>query len=81
MDNQPGKQIGGSHYKKLKIDPYEYCFVNNIGPLEFNVIKYVTRWRDKNGIEDIRKAIHTLERLLELENARLQQIHLPKQVC
>ncbi len=61
------KQIGGGHYKSLAIQPVEYCQKNRLGCCESNVIKYVTRHRDKNGEEDIRKAIHTLNILLELE--------------
>lgn len=60
-------QIGGSHYKKYKIQPAEYCHVNRLGNLESYAVKYVTRWRDKGGLEDIRKAIHCLELLIELE--------------
>lgn len=61
-------QIGGSHYKKYPIQPAEYCHVNRLGNLESYTVKYVTRWRDKGGLEDIRKAIHCLELLIELEN-------------
>jgi Protein of unknwon function (DUF3310) len=63
------KQEGGSHYKDMAIQPYEYCHRNKLGHLESNVVKYVSRWRDKGGLEDIRKAIHTLEYLIELEIA------------
>ncbi len=60
-------QIGGSHYKDAAIQPYEFCQKNNLNYLESNVIKYVFRHRAKNGAEDLRKAIHTLEVLLEIE--------------
>lgn len=59
------KQEGGDHYKVLKIQPVEYINANNIPFLEGNVIKYVTRHRDKNGKEDILKAIHYLEMILD----------------
>ena len=58
-------QIGGNHYKALRIQPYEYIMANNIPYLEANVIKYVTRHRLKGKQEDIKKAIHNLELLLE----------------
>jgi hypothetical protein len=58
-------QIGGNHYKALRIQPYEYIMANNIPYLEANVIKYVTRHRLKGRQEDIKKAIHNLELLLE----------------
>ncbi len=61
------KQEGGNHYKDLAIQPVEYIHANGIGYFEGNVIKYVTRWRAKAGIEDLRKARHYLELLIELE--------------
>ena len=60
-------QEGGNHYKKCKIQPIEYIHANNIGYLEGNVIKYVTRHKDKNGVEDIKKAMHYLELILEMQ--------------
>lgn len=62
-------QVGGNHYKSKAIQPVEYIHANNIGYFEGNVIKYVTRWRDKNGIQDLEKAIHYLELLIDLEKA------------
>lgn len=62
-------QIGGNHYKSKTIQPVEYIHANNIGYFEGNVIKYVTRWKDKNGIQDLEKAIHYLELLIDLEKA------------
>tara|TARA_R100001163_G_C5065428_1_gene203379 strand:+ start:1589 stop:1960 length:372 start_codon:yes stop_codon:yes gene_type:complete len=59
------RQVGGDHYKKLAIQPAEYCFRNNLNNLESEAISYITRSRFKNGSEDIKKAIHTLEMLLE----------------
>lgn len=61
-------QIGGEHYKDLPIQPAEYVHKNKIPYLEGSVIYYVTRWRQKNGIADIDKAIHTLQLLKEMEN-------------
>ena len=60
-------QVDGSHYKKLKIQPIEYIHANGIGYMEGNVIKYVSRWKDKNGIKDLEKAKHYIELLIELE--------------
>ena len=60
-------QIGGNHYKKLLIQPVEYCHKNGLGFCESSVIKYVTRWREKNGIADLEKAKHFLELLIEME--------------
>ena len=60
-------QIGGDHYSKLAIQPVEYITRNGLGFVEGSVIKYVTRHRSKGGAEDIKKAIHFLNLLLELE--------------
>ena len=62
------KQVQGSHYKDLPIQPVEYIHANSIGYMEGNVIKYVSRWRKKNGIADLEKAKHYIELLIELEN-------------
>ena len=61
------KQESGTHYKDKTIQPVVYILANNLGFCEGNVIKYVTRHKDKNGAADIKKAIHYLELLLELE--------------
>lgn len=60
-------QISGSHYKKLAIQPIEYTVANGLGFIEGNIIKYITRHKDKNGADDIRKIIHYCQLLLELE--------------
>jgi len=60
------RQEGGEHYD-FPIQPTEYIFKNKIPFIEGNVIKYVTRHRQKNGAQDILKAIHYLELLLEFE--------------
>lgn len=63
------KQTGGNHYKKLKIQPAEYAEANSLSSLEGKVVKYVTRHEDKGGVQDLRKAIHCLELLIEfIEN-------------
>ena len=64
------RQEGGSHYKKFKIQPIEYCQLNGLDYCESNVIKYVSRWRDKGGIEDLKKAIHNIQILIELEERK-----------
>jgi len=61
-------QIAGDHYKKQKINHWDYVLENNIPYMEAQVIKYVSRWRDKNGLEDLRKAQHYLAKLIEYEN-------------
>ena len=61
------KQISGNHYKDKSIQPIVYIHAIDLGFCEGNVVKYVTRHKSKNGAADIRKAIHYLELLLELE--------------
>lgn len=60
-------QVGGEHYKKLAIQPTEYAHRNRLGPCESAVVKYVTRWRDKGGVQDLDKAIHFIQLLKDLE--------------
>ena len=59
------KQVGGSHYKDCAIQPVDYIVENKLDFLEGNVVKYITRHKTKNGIEDIRKVIHYAELILE----------------
>lgn len=66
-DSALDKQEGGGHYKGLKIQPIEYIHANGLSYFQGNVVKYVSRYKDKNGEEDIKKAIHYLELILELE--------------
>jgi hypothetical protein len=63
-------QEGGEHYKAMKIQPVEFIHANGIGYFEGNVIKYVSRWRSKGGIGDLRKARHFLDLLIELEEKK-----------
>ena len=60
-------QEGGGHYQELAIQPVEYIHRNCLGFIEGCVVKYVTRHRKKGKAEDVRKAIHFLRLLLELE--------------
>lgn len=60
-------QEGGNHYKDLKIQPIEYIHANGLDFFQANVVKYVTRHKAKNGEQDIRKAIHYLNLILELQ--------------
>lgn len=62
------KQISGNHYK-TPIECWDYLVANNIGYLEGNAIKYLSRWKKKNGLEDLRKAQHYIEKLIEVELA------------
>lgn len=59
-------QVGGEHYKKNAIQPWDYIVSNQLGYLEGNVVKYVSRWKDKGGRQDLEKAKHYLDKLLEV---------------
>lgn len=60
-------QIGGTHYMDMAIQPVEFIHRNNIGFIEGCCIKYLCRWRNKGGIEDLRKVIHYCELLIQME--------------
>lgn len=54
-------QVGGNHYKEYPIQPVEYAMANNLDLCQANVVKYVTRFREKNGLEDLEKAEHYIQ--------------------
>lgn len=60
-------QVSGNHYKDLKIQPVEFIHANGIPHLEACAIKYLCRWRNKNGVQDLEKAKHYIELLIHLE--------------
>ena len=55
------RQVGGKHYKTFRIQPYEFISKNNLSFFQGNVVKYVCRYKDKNGIQDLEKIIHYCE--------------------
>lgn len=61
------RQVGGSHYKSMTIQPIEYCHKNKIGCIESSVIKYVSRYQSKGGREDLEKAKHLIDMLIDFE--------------
>lgn len=63
-------QIGGTHYKDMGIQPIEYIQANALGFFEGNAIKYLTRWKSKGGIQDLEKAKHYIEMLVEFEKRK-----------
>lgn len=67
MQDSLKTQVNGNHYTKLKIQPMEYSMANGLDACQHTIIKYVTRFRDKNGLEDLKKARHTLDMLIEFE--------------
>lgn len=61
------KQVAGNHYKQCKIQPVEYIHENSLDYFQGNVTKYITRHKNKNGADDVRKAIHYCELILKLQ--------------
>ena len=67
-------QAGGSHYKNLAIQPVEYIQANGLDYFQGNIVKYITRHKAKNGAEDIKKAIHYCQLILDLEYEETQDL-------
>ena len=68
--NANATQIGGDHYKGKAVQPWDFIAANELDYFQGNIIKYVTRWRDKSGIQDLRKALHYLEKYIELNEVK-----------
>ena len=61
-------QIGGEHYRQSAIQPWDFILSQRLGFLEGNIIKYVCRYQRKNGLEDLKKARHYLDKLIEIND-------------
>lgn len=64
------RQVGGSHYTTLEIQPWEVIERNGMGFFDGNAVKYLMRYKAKGGVEDLKKAQHYLEKLIELEHGK-----------
>ena len=62
-------QVGGGHYKNMVIQPVEFITKNNLGYIEGCIIKYICRYKNKNGKQDLDKIIHFVELLIDLKYA------------
>ena len=60
-------QIGGGHYKMMAIQPMHFSMVNKLDALQHTIIKYVVRFREKNGVQDLEKAKHCIDLLIQYE--------------
>lgn len=65
LSNPLTEQVGGSHYKNMKIQPVEFIMANDLNFLEGNVVKYICRYKQKGGVEDLNKVIHYTRLLIE----------------
>ena len=64
------QQIGGRHYIEKAIQPWDYIVQNDLGYLEGCIVKYISRYKEKGGVEDLIKASHYLDKLIEVTNER-----------
>lgn len=60
-------QVGGSHYLDMKLSPLEYILANDLGFVEGCIIKYISRYKNKHGLEDLKKVKHYVEILIQQE--------------
>jgi len=74
MSEVNGGQVGGDHYRTKAIQPWDYIASNGLGFFEGNVVKYVTRWKEKGGTADLLKARHYLEKLIELSEGQTKGV-------
>lgn len=65
MSNPLEEQVGGNHYKDFKIQPIEFIHANKLGFEEGNIVKYICRWRFKDGIKDLNKVKHYCDLLIK----------------
>ena len=71
MSESPSKtQVGGSHYKDMVIQPFHFVMANNFNAFQFAVVKYASRYLNKNGVQDLKKIMH----FCELEIERLESL-------
>ena len=63
-------QVGGNHYKSMAIQPMEFSMANELDACQHSIVKYVVRFRDKNGIADLEKAKHVIDMLIEFETKK-----------
>jgi hypothetical protein len=64
------KQIAGTHYKDLEPEPWDVVLNWGLGYLDGTALKYIARWRNKNGVEDLKKAVHFIQKLIEEEEKK-----------
>lgn len=72
MNEANNKQIAGDHYKS-KSQHWDWVVELGLDYLPAQITKYVTRWRKKNGVEDLEKALHYTEKMLEIETKKLKE--------
>lgn len=71
MPDALDEQVGGGHYKDYPIQPVQFIHANKIGYLEGCVVKYICRHKQKNGVEDLLKAKHYIDLIIQMEYKNL----------
>lgn len=71
------KQVSGEHYKS-RIQHWDYVVANELDYFQAQITKYITRWKKKNGFQDLLKAQHFLEKYIEVEGAKPKLTEEPK---
>ena len=66
-------QVGGTHYLKQSIQCWDYVVANQLDYFQGSIVKYITRWKHKNGLEDLYKAKHFLEKYIEVNQEQGKQ--------
>lgn len=69
--NANDRQVGGEHYKGRQIEPWDYNIANGLPFMEGTIVKYITRWQQCGGLQDLRKVQHYVEKMIEVEKERL----------
>lgn len=67
--NANSRQVGGEHYRKGEIQHWDYVYSQQIPYHEAQISRYLERWREKGGVEDLEKAQHYLDKLFEIAEA------------
>ena len=63
------KQVGGDHYGKAELQHWDWAWQNSYDPFQYIISKWLHRWRNKGGLEDLKKARHALDKYIELVEA------------
>ena len=66
-------QVGGNHYKQFLYETWDVILDWDLGYLDGNAVKYLSRWRHKGGVQDLKKAAHYIQKLIEVEEANGNQ--------
>ena len=71
MGSANESQVGGRHYRELSVQPWDVIQDWQLGFFDGNALKYLARWRKKGGVDDLKKARHYIEKLIEVEEQGL----------